>query len=46
MGQERGVYRVLMGKPEGKRVLGRPKHNISIILRRFFRKWDVGCGLD
>jgi hypothetical protein len=25
MGEERGVYRVLMGKPEGKRPLGRPK---------------------
>ena len=26
MGEKRGVYRVLMGKPEGKRPLGRPKH--------------------
>ena len=24
MGKERGVYRVLVGKPEGKRPLGRP----------------------
>ena len=24
MGEERGVYRVLVGKPEGKRPLGRP----------------------
>jgi len=24
MGEERGVYRVLMGKPEGRRPLGRP----------------------
>jgi len=24
MGEERGVYRVLVGKPEGKRSLGRP----------------------
>jgi hypothetical protein len=24
MGEERNVYRVLMGKPEGKRPLGRP----------------------
>jgi len=22
----RGVYRVLVGKPEGKRLLGRPRH--------------------
>jgi len=26
MGEERGVYRVLLGKPEGRRSLGRPKH--------------------
>jgi len=26
MGEERGVYRVLVGKPEGKRPLGRPRH--------------------
>jgi len=25
MGDERGVYRVLVGKPEGKRPLGRPR---------------------
>jgi len=24
MGERRGVYRVLVGKPEGKRLLGRP----------------------
>ena len=41
MGEERGVYRVLVGKPEGKRPLGRPR-----------RRWvdnmmdlqEVGCG--
>jgi len=26
MGESRGVYRVLVGKPEGKRPLGRPRH--------------------
>jgi hypothetical protein len=26
MGKRRGVYRVLVGKPEGKRPLGRPRH--------------------
>jgi hypothetical protein len=25
MGEERGAYRVLVGKPEGKRPLGRPR---------------------
>jgi len=29
MGERRGVYRVLVGKPEGKRPLGRPR-----------RKWE------
>jgi hypothetical protein len=26
MGEGRGVYRVLVGRPEGKRPLGRPRH--------------------
>jgi hypothetical protein len=26
MGERRGAYRVLVGKPEGKRPLGRPRH--------------------
>ena len=26
MGEDRGVHRVLVGKPEGKRSLGRPRH--------------------
>ena len=42
MGQRRGVYRVLVGKPEGKRPLGRPrrrwKDNIKMDLQ------EVGCG--
>jgi len=42
MGEKRGVYRVLEGKPQGKRPLGRPR-----------RRWEnnnkmdlqeVGCG--
>jgi len=42
MGERRGVYRVLVGKPDGKKPLGRP-----------MRKWEddikmdleeVGCG--
>ena len=37
MGDSRGVYRVLMGKPEGKRPLGRPRRrwedNIKIHLQ-------------
>ena len=41
MGEGRGVYRVLVGKPEGKRPLGRPRRRREDILRRIFRKWDV-----
>jgi len=37
----RGVYRVLVGKPEGKRTLGRPIDGRTL-LRWIFRKWDVG----
>ena len=37
MGEGRGVHRVLVGKPEGKRPLGRPRHrwedNIKMDLR-------------
>jgi hypothetical protein len=28
MGQKRNVYRLLVGKPEGKRPLGRPRHRL------------------
>jgi len=33
MGKRRGVYRVLMGKIEGKRLLGRPGFGWEEILR-------------
>ena len=43
MGERRRVYRVLVGKPEGKRPLGRPRHrwedNIKMDLQ------EVGCGV-
>jgi len=42
MGERRGVYRVLVGKREGKRPLGRPKHRWEDVIRWIFRKWDVG----
>jgi hypothetical protein len=43
MGEERGVYRVVVGKPEGQGPLGRdPGVDGRIILRWIFRKWDVG----
>jgi hypothetical protein len=45
-GVETGVYRVLVGKPEGNRPLGRPRRRWRIILEWILRKWDVGYGLD
>jgi hypothetical protein len=38
MEEKRGVYRVLVRKPEGKR----PSVDGKITLRWIFRKWDVG----
>jgi hypothetical protein len=34
---------ILVGKPEGKRPLGRLGVDGRIILRWIFRKWDVGA---
>ena len=42
MGERRGVYRVLVVKPEEKSHLGEPGVDGRIILRCIFRKWDVG----
>jgi hypothetical protein len=42
MGEGRGVYKIFVGKPEGKRPLGRPRYRWGIILIWIFRKWDVG----
>jgi len=42
MGEDRGVYGVLVGNPEGRRLLGRPTHrwvdNIKLDLQ------EVRCG--
>jgi hypothetical protein len=35
MGEGRNVYRVLVGRPEGKRPLGRPRH-----------RWEDGIKMD
>jgi hypothetical protein len=39
--EERGVYRVLVGKPEGKRPLGRPRHRWEDNIRMDLQ--EVGC---
>jgi hypothetical protein len=44
MGEKRGAYRILVGRPEGRRPLGRPRRrwedNIKMDLE------DVGWGMD
>ena len=42
VGEERGAYRVLVGKPEGKRPLGRPKRRWVDNIRMDLQ--EVGCG--
>jgi len=42
MGEERGVYRVLMGKPEGRNHWGDLGVDGWIILGWISRRWDVG----
>jgi hypothetical protein len=42
-GENRGVYRVLMGKPEGKIPLGRPRRRWEDNIKMDLQK--VGCGL-
>jgi hypothetical protein len=49
MGEERKVYKVLVGKPEGKRPLGRPRRKWKNGIRMDLREGDClgrGCGLD
>jgi len=46
MRERRGIYWVLVGKPEGNRLRGRPGVNGGKILRWIFRKWVVGYELD
>ena len=46
MGERRGVHRVLVGKPEGKRPLGRPRHrredNIKLDLQEVGEGFGTG----
>jgi len=49
MGEERGVYRVLVGKPEGRRPLGRPMRrwmdNTRMVLQEVGRGYVDWIGL-
>jgi hypothetical protein len=47
MGEGRGVYRVLVGKPEGRRLLGRPRLRWEDNIRMDFSgSWMWECGLN
>jgi hypothetical protein len=46
MGEERNVYKVLMGKPEGKRSLGRPRRRWEDGIRMDLRETGLGGGVD
>jgi len=43
MGERRGVFRLLVGKSEGKRLLGRTRHRLEDNIKTDLQ--EVGCGL-
>jgi hypothetical protein len=43
MGEERKVYKVLVGKPEGMRPLGRPRRRWEDEVRMDLREIGLGC---
>jgi hypothetical protein len=43
MGERRGAYRALVGKPEGRRPLGRPRRRWRIILKWIFERLGEGA---
>jgi hypothetical protein len=44
MGDRRGLHRVLVGKPEGKRPMGRPRHRWEEITKMDLQEVGGGCG--
>jgi hypothetical protein len=45
MGEEKNMYKVLVGKPEGKRPLGRPRRRLEDGIRMDVREIGLG-GVD
>jgi hypothetical protein len=43
MREGRGVYRVLVGKPDGKRPLGRPRRRFEDNIRMDLQELESGC---
>jgi hypothetical protein len=46
MGERRGAYRVLMGRPEGKIPLERPRHRWEDNTKMYVQVVGFGHGLD
>jgi hypothetical protein len=46
MGEKRNAYRVLVGNPEGKRTLGRPRHRWVDSIEMDLKEMMGWCGLD
>jgi hypothetical protein len=46
MGERIVVHRVLVGKPEGKKTLGKHRRRGEVVLKWIFKKWDGRYGLD
>ena len=44
MGEWRGVYRVMVGKPEGKTTLGRPRRRWEDNIKMDLQEVGGGCG--
>ena len=44
IGEGRGVHRVLVGKPEGKRPLGRPRRRWEDNIKMYLQEVGGGCG--
>jgi len=42
MGERRGVYRVMVGNPEGKRPLGKPRRRLEDNIKMDLQ--EAGCG--
>jgi len=42
MGERRGVYRVSVGKPKGRRPLIKPRHRRGDYIKWIFSKWNMG----
>jgi len=46
MGERRGAYRILAGKPEGRRLLGRPTRKWKNNTKMSFQEVGWGGGMD